>query len=86
MEIFGSQCMACPFFEVRRTIECAEIWALCMAVCLLERHAVIPTDDLGGVQALKSGGVNCTCAKHNDGDWRAFICQQLRVIKNTAGT
>ena len=42
-------------FDVRRTMEWVDMWALLVALCLLRVHAVIRTDNLRVVWAVGSG-------------------------------
>ena len=56
-------------FDVRRTMEWVDMWALFTTLCLLRVHAVIRTDNLRVVWAVGSGGPFFFCTKSNDVDW-----------------
>ena len=55
----------------QRPTKRADLWALHVALCHLEEHAV----------ALRNGEMNCVCDKHNGADRWVLTWQQLHAIE-----
>ena len=81
--------------DVQRTSERAEMWALHMALSRLSGPAVIHSDILGIVQALRSGEGTCVGTEHKDfrmkrgnTSMRPSICKEelIAVDVQSSGT
>ena len=71
---------------VQRATERVEMWALYMAQSRLSGTSVVYTDNLGVVQALRSGEESFMGPKHQDADWWKPIMDNTQVCQTKFGT